>query len=209
MVGGEDRAMTRIRDYPPGDRPPKVLSPMALRFVNEMIAGELPQEQCALRAGYAASYAAGAACSLMTDPAVVRAIEDGRRQIRAILVERTAIDLAEVVTILAKLARFDIGELVDENGAPRPLRDIPPDARLALEGIDIETIFSGRGDEKQAIGTLTRYKVAKRTVSLDMLMRHFGGYEKDNQQAAQPIIELLQQVRARNSGSNTLRITDD
>lgn len=201
--------MTYIADRAPREPAHKPLTPMALRFVNEMVRGELTQTQCAERAGYSSGYAASAAASLMTDPAVARAIEDGRRQVRAIVVERTGIELAEVVEILAKMARFDIGELVDENGAPRPLRDIPADARLALEGIDVETIFSGRGDEKQAIGTMTKFKVAKRSVTLDMLMRHFGGYEKDNRQAAQPIIDLINQIRGRTQGTNTLSISDD
>jgi len=99
--------------------------------------------------------------------------------------ERNKIDIDEIVTILSKLARFDIADLYDDNGNLKNIHDIQVDARLSLEGVDTE-VYSKIGEEGIATTTTKKVKVCNRKQALDMLMKHLGGYEKDNSQKNKP-----------------------
>lgn len=76
---------------------------------------------------------------------------------------------------LAKLAFLDTTELYDSDGNPKPLNEVSPDARAAIEGIDIEELYQhfGGGNSK-SIGKIKRYKIAGKLKALELL----GKYRK-------------------------------
>ena len=191
------------------DVPAVVHTPRELAFINAMIRGEKSARLCAIEAGYSDGWAQHAAESLLAQGSIVQAIEEGRAAVRAVLVERTGIDLAEVVEILAKMARFDLADLYYPDGRCKPIHEIPAEARLCIEGVKTTELFAGRGEEREHIGAETEFKITKRTVTLDMLMRHLGGFEADNRQTIEPLAELLRELRSRGAGNSALPLVYD
>jgi len=92
--------------------------------------------------------------------------------------ERNKITVDECVSLLAQMARFDIADLYDENDALKPLSQIPKGARLVIEGLDSDEIKH----DKIVIGHSKKVKLSSRRANIIELMKHLGGYEKDNRQ---------------------------
>lgn len=130
-------------------------------------------------------------------PNVVKAIELARGRIRAEAEAQASISLAGVVQQLAKLAMFDVRKLWDDNGNLKLPKDWPDDIAAAVAGVDVFEEF--QGPEQEHIGNTKKVKLLDRTKALDMLMKHLGGYEKDNKQqgaaGADAIAELAKAIQ--------------
>lgn len=184
-----------------------ILTPNEERFVREMIQDPSDAPAAAARAGYAQMSASAMAHVLMKRYDIVEAIDAGRAIVQARIAERTGMRLADVVALIAQLATYDMADLYDDNGNLKPLSEIPAHARLAIESIDSEEVFEGRGHDRQQVATVKKVRMAKRGESLDKLMRHLGGYELDNKQQLEPLTQLLGELAKR--GRNTLAISND
>jgi len=183
------------------------LTPFEESFVREMIRGDCEPPEAARRAGYAPSVAAWAAGQLAQRVDVQEMIRAGRAQVHQTIARETGLQLADLVRILGQLATFDIAELYDDDGNLKPLSEIPAHARLAIESIDSEEVYEGRGRDRQQVATIKKVRMAKRNEAIDKLMRHLGGYELDNKQQLEPLTQLLGELAKR--GRNTLAISND
>lgn len=116
------------------------------------------------------------------------AIEDVRR--------RAGVSLERVLVELASQAFFDPRKLFDESGAPLAINELDDITAAAIEGVDVQ---EHRGEDGKVVSRIRKYKLARKTPALDMLMKHLGGYEQDNQQKGQAganaLVELLQGMR--------------
>jgi phage terminase small subunit len=180
------------------------LTAKELAFVDAMIAGANSPKAAAATAGYHEGYCGTIGPALMKRPQIAEMVREGLATARAIVAERTGIQLADVVQRIAEIAMRDPAAMFDENGAPRPLDEIPVGLRACIEGLDVEKMK----DRGVVVGEVVKYKLAKPTVALDMLMRHLGGYELDNRQQSDPLIELLREINGR-AGRNRLTIVGE
>ncbi len=96
--------------------------------------------------------------------------------------ERNKIDIDECVAILAKIARFDIADVFNENGELKPIHQISRDARTAISSIESIQLFEYKDGEKVPDGILKKIKTISKEGAIDKLLKHLGGYEKDNRQ---------------------------
>jgi hypothetical protein len=175
----------------------EILTQRELSFVEYMIEGATPAA-AAVQAGWPAGpYASTVGNALARRADLVAMIQAGQARARAIVAERTGIELSAVVARIYDLAMRDPAGFFDSHGKPLPLDEVPIALRAAIEGIDVETVKE-RG---VAVGEVTKYKLAKPTVALDMLMRHLGGYELDNRQSTDPLTELLREISGRRGTS--------
>ncbi len=91
---------------------------------------------------------------------------------------RNHMTLDELLSRLANLSRADIGLLFNEHGGLRPLSEIPEEVRMSISGIEtFEVNVDG-----EVVGETKKIRKIDPTKPMDMLMKHLGGYEKDNQQ---------------------------
>ena len=176
------------------------------RFIREMIVNPDTVTNAAIRAGYSPLCAATVGDSLMGKAHVVFAIEEGRKTLRDELARQSGVSLADVVKLLVDVATYDPADFYDEHGNLRPIDEIPKAARMAIEGIDSEEIHEGRGMDRRHVADVRKLKYAKRSVYLDMLMRHLGGYELDNQQKMDPVADLIREINGRRS---SLQVVDE
>jgi phage terminase small subunit len=204
--------MSALNDDDPNDLPLRarkrlMMRPQEERFIDAMIRQPDNPAAAATVAGWPEMVAGSVASSLLQRLDIVDAIEAGRRRVREIVTEQTGLDLARVVRILGDLIEFNAAQCYDVDGRLLPLHEMPQAAQMAIEAIESEEITQGRGHDRQVIGELKKIKWSKRLTALDMAMRHLGGYELDNRQKTDPVVELLRELSG--GRSNTLRISDE
>jgi hypothetical protein len=84
---------------------------------------------------------------------------------------RPASDISpsRILEELARIAFLDPRKLFDADGNLIPIDKLDEDTAHALAGIDHDAIFSGRGDERERIGTTTKLKIIHKTQALELL----------------------------------------
>jgi len=94
--------------------------------------------------------------------------------------ERNKASIDELVNVLSGMVRFDIAELYDENGNLLPIKEMPLIARQMISELTSDEIrLSG-----SVIGEVKKVKTIAKLDAVEKLMKHLGGYEKDNKQKA-------------------------
>lgn len=132
----------------------------------------------AIKAGYSKNTAASKASQLL----IIVKVKDYIEKLRAEIAERNKITIDECVGLLSSMARFDIADLYKEDGSLKALKDIPQETRLAIAELSVFEEFGGFGDQRTKIGETKKLKVVDRKGTIVELMKHLGGYEKDNKQ---------------------------
>ena len=169
------------------------LSILQQRFVALLFTmPEVNQRQAYIQAGYKAkgSTADSNASTLLKIPKVQAYLESLRHR----LTEKTLVDGVKVVRELGKLAFTNIMDYVwvDEDGNVKFLSfdTIDKDKLAAVESIKVRTTTTGTGKNQYTTET-TEFKLCSKTSALDKLGKHFGIYEKDNEQKKQTIYDIL------------------
>ncbi len=98
--------------------------------------------------------------------------------------ERAMVTIEKVVKELAKIGFMDPRKLFDENGKIKNIQDIEAEAAAAITEVTVNRRYIGEGEEEEIV----KYKMASKHSALDMLMRHLGGYERDNRQKTNDVI---------------------
>lgn len=145
------------------DLPQKVLV-----FVAEYLK-DLNGKQAAIRAGYSKRTAEAQASRLLSNVKVAAAVAAGQ-QARA---ERTQIDADWVLKRLAAEAEADLGDLYDEDGNLKPIKDWPTIWRQGLvQGIEVEELFEGKGEDREHIGRVRKIKLDNRVKRIELIGKH-------------------------------------
>ncbi|WP_166461188.1 terminase small subunit [Flavicella sediminum] len=153
------------------------------RFCEEYVVDQ-NATQAAIRAGYSEKTARSIGCENLTKPNILLYISDLQKEIQ----ERNKITIDECVSLLAKMARFDIADLYNDDGSLKPIKEIPKDVRLVIEGIDSDEIRHN----DVVIGNTKKVKLSSRRANLIELMKHLGGYEKDNKQKSTSAVTIFE-----------------
>jgi len=110
---------------------------------------------------------------LMANPIVRAAIDAHDAAISAQIEINTGITLSRTVEEIAKVAFFDPRRLFESNGDPVPIRELDDETAANIAGLEVE--------DRPLIGaTIRKYKLSSKMQALDMLMKHLGGYAKNN-----------------------------
>ncbi|CAA0254351.1 terminase small subunit [Tenacibaculum maritimum] len=164
----------------------KKLTPKQKRFCEEYVI-DLNGTQAAVRTGYSEKTANRIASENLSKPDIQNYISELQKDIQ----ERNKITVDECVTILSKIARHDIADFYEENGSLKSIHNIPKDSRLAISELSVFEEFEGKGKDRELIGFTKKIKTLDRKGVIVELMKHLGGYEKDNNQK-KALIDLSQ-----------------
>jgi phage terminase small subunit len=107
-------------------------------------------------------------------------IEELRKEIK----EDNKVTISEVLNTLSDMLRFDVAELYDSNGNLKNIHSIPKKARLMISQLETDEIRV----RNESIGQVKKVKVFDKMQAIEKLMKHLGGYEKDNEQKA-PVLK--------------------
>jgi len=143
------------------------------RFCEEYMV-DLNATQAAIRAGYSEKTASEAGYENLRKPQIENYILELKNEVS----ERNKITVDECIQILANIARNDIAEFYDENGNLKDIHSIPKESREAIE----ELSTYEEKHEGMVIGHIRKIKSSGKQAAIDKLLKHLGGYEKDNSQ---------------------------
>lgn len=145
---------------------------------------DLNATQAAIRAGYSENSAKEQGCENLTKPNIQERISE-LNQARQ---EATGINQKRVLEELAKVAFGDISNIFDESGALLNIHDIDPEVRGMIASVKSYEEKAVLGEETITQGTNREVKCWDKLKALEMLGRHVGLFEKDNEQQKSEVV---------------------
>lgn len=126
----------------------------------------------ARRAGYSEKNSDRQAYILLQDEKVQKRIQ----KLASKASERNELEVDALIQELMLVAFQDIGEMVEDDGDPLPISELPDKARKAISGIRKRTYKEGHSVEIRTYDKLD---------AIEKLMRYLGAYEADNRQKSE------------------------
>lgn len=83
---------------------------------------------------------------------------------------------------MANLAFSNVQDLYDGTGKMVPIHRLPRYVAAAIRSVKHRTLFGGRGEDREEIGTETEVMLWDKMGAQNSLMKHLGLFEKDNKQ---------------------------
>jgi len=155
--------------------------------------------RAALEAGYKPGGAAAQGCRFAKNALVRAEIDKLRARVEAKAEEETGISLAKTLKALQRGVEFDARRLYNDDGSPKALSELDDDTAACIEGIESRDEYGIRDGERVITGRVIKYKIAGRKGFVELAMRHFGAFAKENEQqgkaAAGAVTALLAQMR--------------
>lgn len=102
------------------------------------------------------------------------------KQIQKEVYERNKITIDELVQDLAGMVRFDIADMYDEDGNMLPIKQMPLPVRQMIQQLETDEIYVTIDGKKEVIGHTKKVRTIPKLDAVEKLMKHLGGYEKDN-----------------------------
>ena len=173
------------------------LTPRQWRFVAEYVK-DLNGTKAAIRAGYSAKSADVSASRLLAKAKVKREV-DAVLERRALRVE---VKQDDVVRELLAMAQTDMRQAFDENGALRPLHEMPADVAKMISGVETEELFEyvGQGPDRERVhvGNVRKVKFWSKEKALELLGRHLKMFtDKLELKADASFADMLKKARER------------
>lgn len=173
----------------------KALTQREALFVQHYTTGETmgKPKEAAIAAGYAENRVHVTPYQLLARPNIAKAIAEAQERIRAHLVSAHAqakaeaeieagVTLVEVVNGLAQMMRADPATMFNDDGTVKPMTEWDLGIRQLVTSFDAIELTEGAGEDFKELGTLKKIKLAPKMPVFESLMKHMGGYAKDNKQ---------------------------
>lgn len=144
------------------------------RFIALLPACDFNGAEAARQAGYKASRANITSVELLKKPHIQAAIAKYTKKV----MDKLDLSTERTLEFVARLAFFDPIDLFEDDGSLKRLKDIPPEARSVIAGLEVTELFDGAtGEQKHAIGLIKKLKLTDRQGALDKLMRYHALYK--------------------------------
>lgn len=134
--------------------------------------------QAAIRAGYSEDTAGSIGSENLKKPNISEYIVELREKAQ----KRAGISVDRILNEYAKVAFFDIRKIYNDDGSLLPIQEIDSESAGAIAGMETYEENEKSGEETFNSGTVRKVKIADKIRALDSLGKHFGIFEKDNQQ---------------------------
>jgi phage terminase small subunit len=110
-----------------------------------------------------------------------------------------------VIQELLRIAMFDPAGMFNEHGALLDIPQMPLETRRAISGVDVITMYAGKGEERKEVGHTTKLRFVDKKGALDSLSKIFGMNHQDKIDV-NGIAELMSIVAGSQQGSTIGRI---
>lgn len=146
----------------------KLNNPKHERFCLEYLK-DMNATRAYVRAGYKDSKAAeSSACMLLKNPKVAARVRELQKEAD----EALKLEAHRVIRNLSLMSDFDILDYYNDDGSLKVLSELTPEQRVAIVGIERDSIKMG-DDYYHEVMT---YRLADKVKVSDMMMRHHGQY---------------------------------
>lgn len=143
------------------------LTPKQLMFCREYIV-DMNGQQAATRAGYSQKTARVQASVLLTNPNIMRKIQELMDKRSA----KVGISADKILTRLDDIGGVDVGQAFDANGCLKNIHDIPVEVRKCIASIEVDELFDGYGRERKQIGVTKKIKFWDKIKANELLGKH-------------------------------------
>lgn len=86
--------------------------------------------------------------------------------------ESTIVTASRVLKEIERLALVDVGQAFSSNGQLKELASMDENVRRAIASVEVETLWEGRGESREAIGTLHKVRFWDKPKGLEMLSKY-------------------------------------
>jgi phage terminase small subunit len=124
----------------------------------------------ALRAGYSKKTAYSIGQENLKKPEIQAALQAKIQKVE----QKTDISIERVLKEYARLGFFDPRKLFNDDGSPKGIHELDDDTAAAIAGLDVMEIYEGKGEDRQFVGYLKKYKLADKKGNLDSIGKHLG-----------------------------------
>lgn len=162
---GRGHKTARSKRPPPGEK----LTELEKRFCFHCI-DETNRSEAYRKAGGTAKHPDNSALVMMRRQRVVDEIDRLQRAQFA----RLEMKSDEALALAAAIARACAVDLLAEDGSIKPPTEWGKDLRVAVVGFEVEELFAGKGENRAAIGTVLKPKLADKIAALTLIMRKHG-----------------------------------
>lgn len=160
-----------------------MLSPRKTAFVQAYLSNGGNATAAAIAAGYSAHTAKQQGSRLLTAVDVKAALAIPAKK----AADKLEITAERVLQVFAVAAFVDPRDFVDENGAPKALKDLTEHQARALHTVEIE-------EETEKHGRIHKIKFRNATEGARELARTMGMYEADNKQQRDSFTALVRRA---------------
>lgn len=139
------------------------------------------------RAGYSEKRVPQTSYELLKNDNVIAAIDAYFKD----FYERNKMNVDEAISILTDIARTEPADLYNPDGTLKRLHDIPKFARHAIDSVKFKTkyVWDDILEKNVPFAVPTEIKMTSKQTAIEKILRHLGGFEKDNtQKKADPIV---------------------
>lgn len=143
--------------------------------------------QAAIRAGYSKKTASVQSFDLLRKPNIQHYLAGKSEK----ALSKLDISLDRTLQEIGRIAFQDARNYFDQDGSLIPIHQLSDDAAAALSGFEIEELFEFIGKEKVQIGVTKKIKRFDKTKALEMLMKYYGAFERDNKQKETKVVVPL------------------
>lgn len=152
------------------------LSPKQALFREEYLI-DLNATAAAIRAGFAKSTADKQAPLWVgknrdSCPEKMRHVWDAVQEAKGARIKRTQIDADYVLERLVEIDLMDIGDILDDDGVPLPVKQWPEAWRRYLSAMDVAEFYEGGGDDRKVAGLLKKIKWPDKLKNLELIGKH-------------------------------------
>lgn len=144
------------------------------RFCEEYVI-DLNASQAAIRAGYSEKTSRSQGQRMLTNVDIQNYIQELQKEIS----KRNDITVDECINILANIARVDIAEFYNVDSGLKDVHAIPKEHRQAIASLETYEVTTPEGEK---IADIKKLKTTDKLKAVDMLLKHLGGYRRDNEQ---------------------------
>jgi len=95
----------------------------------------------------------------------------------------------KVIEEYAKLAFFDIRNIFNPDGSPKPINELDSSVSAAISSVEVVELYEGRGENKRFVGYNKKYKIADKKAALDSICKHLGLF-KENETKNEDVTEI-------------------
>ena len=162
------------------------LTPKQSVFVQEYLV-DINALQAAIRSGYSKKTAQVQASKLLSNPKVQAAINIGMGK-RA---EKVGFSAEATLRELQNIVHFSVKNVFDENGQLKKIHELDDATASAIASIEFATKMDGESPVH-----VCKLRPYDKTKAVDMAMKHFGLFEKDNEQQGN-VVDAILRARGR------------
>lgn len=170
---------------------------MELKGRRELFCREYLKDLNASRAAHRAGYAPASAKQTGSELLAVEEVQDRIAELAASRNEKLEIDAQDVLLELLRLLTTDLAQAFTDDGALKPIHEIPIDCRRAIASFEVEELFEGRGKDREHVGALKKVKFWSKDRAIEMLARHLALFKDQLADGLTDLAKAISEARAR------------